>query len=305
MKTYIKNIKFCLLAIGIVVIQSCTSDESIVNKFRDETTQGAILRTIKVNQGTFNFSDTSEEWSISIEEQDNANGENMAEVKLYAQQTTEGVTKAEKFVKAYPASYFTKGANGYPVGDITASLDETLTALGITTGEYTPSDKISMRLELVLKDGSVFTSTNAASTITGGVFFSSPFKYSVQFFCPLANAADFNGNYKVTADAWADYGVGDIVPVEYVAEDGLYVFRIKQTNNPYINNGATAYLIVTIDPLNASVTVASNEPYDYGVPGTDVTGTGTVGSCTGDINLVLEFSGGYNASSQTFNLVKE
>jgi hypothetical protein len=305
MKTYIKNIKFCLLAIGLVILQSCTGDESIVNKFQAETTQGAILRTIKVNQGTFNFYDTSAKWSISIEEQDNANGKNMAEVKVYAKQTTGGVTKTEKFLKTYPASYFTTGPNGYPVGDITASLDETLTALGITTGEYTPSDKISMRLELVLTDGRTFSSTNAASTITGGVFFSSPFKYSVQFFCPLANAADFNGNYKVTADAWADYSVGDIVPVEYVAEDGLYVFRIKQTNNPYIYNSATAYLIVTINPLNASVTVASNEPYDYGVSGTDVTGTGTVGSCTGDINLVLKFSGGYNASSQTFNLVKQ
>lgn len=288
MKTYIKNIKFCLLAIGLVILQSCTGDESIVNKFQAETTQGAILRTIKVNQNTFNFYDTSAEWSVSVEEQDNANGKNMAEVKVYAQQTTGGVTKTEKLVKTYPASYFTTGPNGYPVGDITASLAETLTALGITTGEYTPADKINMRLELVLTDGRTFTSTNAATTITGGVFFNSPFEYSVQFFCPLANAADFNGNYKIVTDGWADYAVGDIIPVVYDPADGLYSFRILNSNNPYLYN-PNSYFIVTINPLDATVTVSTNEIMDYGYE-VNPTGTGSVGSCTGDINLEITYN---------------
>lgn len=303
MKTYIKQITYCLFAIGMILLQSCTSDESTAKDVLNNTTQGAILRTIKVNQGTFNFFDTTSKWSVTIEEQDNAQGALFSEIQLFATQTTNGVTGKEKLVKVIPASSFTRGENGLPTGEVSATLAETLSKLGLTTGQYTTSDKISMRLVLKLTDGRTFSSTNSAGAVVGGVYFSSPFLYSVQFFCPLANASTFNGNYKVTADAWADYAVGDIVPVEYVPADGLYKFRIKNTNNPYLVNSASSYIIVTIDPTNAAATVTSNVVWDYGGGFlTTVTGSGSVGSCTGDINLKLNFSG--SSQNQNFTLVK-
>lgn len=303
MKTYIKQITYCLFAIGMIILQSCTSDVSTPNDVLDNTTQGAILRTIKVNQATFNFFDTTSKWSVTVEEQDNAQGALFSEIQLYATHTTNGVTGTEKLVKVIPASAFAAGVNGLPTGEVSATLAETLAKLGLTAGQYTTSDKISMRLVLKLTDGRTFSSTNSAGTVVGGVYFSSPFKYSVQFFCPLANAATFNGNYKVTADAWADYSVGDIVPVEYVPADGLYKFRIRNTNNPYISNPTTSYMIVTIDPATAAATVTANETFNYiGWVNVTVTGSGTVGSCTGDINLKLNFSG--SSQNQTFTLVK-
>ena len=60
-------------------------------------------------------------------------------------------------------------------------------------------------------------------------------------------------------------------------------------------------MLVTIDPADGTVSVASNQSFDYGVP-IDVAGTGTVGTCTGDINLTLEFVG--YATDQTFILTK-
>lgn len=60
---------------------------------------------------------------------------------------------------------------------------------------------------------------------------------------------------------------------------------------------------VTISPADAAVTVASNECLNY--PGwacLDVTGTGSVGTCTGDINIMLDF-GGY--TDNDFSLVKQ
>lgn len=303
MKTYIKQITYCFFAISIILLQSCTNDESTPNDVFNNTTQGAILRTIKVNQGTFNFFDTSSKWSVTVEEQDNTQGELFSEIQLFATHTKNGVTATEKLVKIIPASTFTKGENGLPRGEVSATLAETLAKLGLTTGQYTTSDKISMRLVLKLTDGRTFSSTNSAGAVIGGVYFSSPFLYSVQFFCPLANVSTFNGNYKVTADAWQDYSVGDIVPVQYVPADGLYKFRINNTNNPYLVNSSTSYIIVTVNPTNAAVTVTSNEVWNYGGGFlTTVTGSGTVGSCTGDINLKLNFSG--SSQNQTFSLVK-
>lgn len=303
MKKYIKNITYCVLAMGMTLLHSCSSDESTANNVLANTTRGAILRTIKVNQATFNFFDTTSKWSVNIEEQDAGNGALLSEVRVYVKHTKNGVTSAEKLVKSYPASAFPKGPNNLPAGEVSATLAETLAKLGLTTGGYTASDKFTMRLELVLTDGRTFTNTNSSSTVVGGVYFSSAFVYSVQFFCPLANAAAFNGNYKITADAWEDYAVGAIVPVQYNPADGLYTFRINNTRNPYLVNAATSYIIVTINPATAAATVTSNEVWNYGGGFlTTVTGSGTVGSCTGDINLKLNFSG--SAQNQLFTLVK-
>ena len=116
-------------------------------------------------------------------------------------------------------------------------------------------------------------------------------------------ASSFSGDYKVTADLWADYSVGDIVPVEYNAADGTSTFRINNVNHPYLVNAATSYLLVTINS-DATVTVVANEDYNYG--GGDVTsvnGTGTVGFCGSSINLILKFPD-FTSKSYALTLVK-
>jgi hypothetical protein len=303
MKTYIKGIKYCLIFIGIMILQACSEDNSIRNDIVSRTTRGAVLRTLKVNQSTFNYYDLSSKWSVTVEEQDEQNGSLLSEVKIYATHTANGITGKEKYVKSISGTAFVLGVSNLPQAEISASLSETLKALGLASGQYTPSDKIAMRLVLVLKSGITF-STESATTITGGVFYSSPFLYSVQFFCPFTNVSSFNGDYKVTVDAWQDYSVDDIIPVVYNAADGAYAFRVLCSNNAYISNASTAYMLVTVNPVDASVKVTSNVPWNYGggfVP--TITGTGTVGSCTGDINLKLNFSG--SLQGQTLSLVKK
>lgn len=60
---------------------------------------------------------------------------------------------------------------------------------------------------------------------------------------------------------------------------------------------------VTINPADGSATVISNECFNYpGFDCVDVTGTGSVGTCTGDINVVLDF-GPYTDNG--FSLVKQ
>lgn len=117
-----------------------------------------------------------------------------------------------------------------------------------------------MRLEYVMTGDRTFTNTDADGTVTTNSYFKSPYLYPVQFFCSLEDASLFEGNYTVAADVWADYAVGDIVPVEYNPEDGAYTFRILATNNPYISNPDSAYMLVTINPEDGTATVTSNEP---------------------------------------------
>ncbi|NHM06523.1 hypothetical protein G4D82_04760 [Flavobacterium sp. CYK-4] len=304
MKTYIKKFSHCLLIAGLVLMGACESDDdsSLANQVNADTTSGVILRTITINSGTFDFTNPAAEWSATLEVQGAGNGSGLSEIKLYASFSDSNGTSEEALVKSYSPSILDSGPNGYPRGDFNVSLTEVLTALGMSAGEYTASDKFNLRFEAVTRDGRSFSATNASATVTGGSYLSSPFQYSAQFFCPLADASIFDGSYTVVADAWADYAAGDTVPVQYVASDGPYTFRILSANNPYIANAATSYMLVTINPEDGTATVTSNEDFDYpGFAVLPVTGAGTVGTCTGDINLVLNF-GPYE--DNTFTLTK-
>ncbi len=167
-------------------------------------------------------------------------------------------------------------------------------------------DKLIITAELTLVNGNeikIFKddgTPNYGQDIANSNLYKVSQTYDVS--CPFEDASLFDGNYVVVTDDWEDYVAGDVVPVVYNPADGLYKFRILATNNPFISNAATAYMLVTIDPIDSSVTVISNEDFNYG-PLIPVTGTGSVGSCTGDINLSLNFVG--YAVSQSFILVKQ
>jgi len=108
-------------------------------------------------------------------------------------------------------------------------------------------------------------------------------------FCAVADPP-YSGAFTVLADAWADYEIGDLVPVvlDPVLPD---TFRILATSNPFIGNSATAYMIVTVDPLTGAATVTGNECFDYG-PGfcLDVSGTGSA-DCSGNVDLTINYGG--------------
>jgi hypothetical protein len=167
------------------------------------------------------------------------------------------------------------------------------------------TDQLLITADLKLNNGTViklFTDAGVpryGADISNAPFLSLSQTYAVA--CPLNDASLFNGNYRVTADQWEDYAVGAIVPVVYNAANGLLKFRILNTNNPAVTN-KSSYYEVTINPANSTVSVVSNVPFNYGGTLISATGTGTIGSCTGDINLKLNFPG--YASNQNFTLVK-
>jgi hypothetical protein len=117
----------------------------------------------------------------------------------------------------------------------------------------------------------------------------------------LFSVTPFSGTYKVVNDTWEDYSPGDLIPVQAVAGT-TNQFKILASNNPYISNAATAYMLVTVAD-NGAITVASNQPFNYGGANVfAVSGTGTVNFCTGAIDITsLAF--GSNAGNK-FSLVK-
>ncbi len=299
MKNYIKRILFLVFA--FTLMQACETEDKVIDDVFNNVERGAILRTVETINPTFDFNDTSSEWVVTIEAQDAANGKLLSQVNIYSAFVNDGTAGEELFIKSVPASQFTEGPYGLPRADIAIMLQEVLSAAGLQPGDFDSGDSFNIRLESELTDGRTFSYSNTAGTVTGGSFFLSPFLYSVQFFCALEDASMFDGNYIVTVDAWADYSPGDIVPVQFVSG---YTFRILSTNNAWINNTTTSYMEVTINPLDGSAVVSSNECFDtnWGGGCLDVTGAGSVGTCTGDINVVIDV-GSY--TNNAFSLVKQ
>jgi hypothetical protein len=181
-----------------------------------------------------------------------------------------------------------------------------------TKADFSLTDKLTISTDVILKDGKRLNMFNDdgtkgfAADINNSTQFSVSQEYTV--FCPFDDVSKFSGNYKVVKDDWADYKAGDIVPVVYNAADGLLKFRILNSNNTALVN-TSSYYLVTVKKSDGTVTVEGSETFDYGFSGTPpvqfttkATGTGTIGSCTGDIDLKLNFSG--SSQNQTFSLVK-
>lgn len=169
------------------------------------------------------------------------------------------------------------------------------------------TDKLIITTDLTLKDGRIIKMYSDTGVKNYGADISNQSHYAAAqtyiISCPLEDASLFNGNFEVVVDDWADYGAGEIIPVVYDSNFGSLKFKILNTNNPYISN-TDSYFIVTVDPTDSSVSVVSNEALDYtGFDIIDVTGTGAVGSCTGDIVLTLTFGpyGSYNLELKKVN----
>ncbi|MFD2101652.1 hypothetical protein [Flagellimonas iocasae] len=292
-----KNLKKHITLLFFVCIALSCSEEKLIDDIYDQTTRGLVLRTVAQPTATFDFFDPTASWVTTLEVQDEENGALLSDIDIYITFVDDGDAGTETLLKTVDASTFSPGPFGLPRGDISITLNEALAALGLVDGDYDSADSFNVRLVANLTDGRSFTS-NANGTVTGGSFFSSPFAYSVQFFCPLDDASAFDGNYVIVVDAWEDYAAGNVIPVEFVSE---YTFRILSTNNPYIANTDTAYIEITIDPSDGTATGGSNEPFDYGVP-IDVEVDGSVGTCTGDVNVTLTFVG---YGDYAFSIVKQ
>lgn len=117
----------------------------------------------------------------------------------------------------------------------------------------------------------------------------------------LFSITPFSGTYRVVTDSWADYEVGELITVQQ--GPAANQFKILANTNPYITNGSTAYMLVTV-ANDGKIAVTSNQPFNYG--GTTgalaVSGTGTVNFCNGSIDInPINFGGN---TGYRFTLVK-
>lgn len=291
-----KNIYIKSLACGLLLaLSACDSEEKVIDQVFDEVEQGAFLRIIDVEGDVIDVNDTSSTFSITLAYQDGEDYDLLDHVDFTVSLTDNTVSgtdiSSSALIETLPASSFTKNEFGEPQTTYSFTYGEALTALGLDSSEVEGTDSFEVSWQLFTTDGRSYTKGDASGDVAAiGGYYSSPFFYSIAFKCGLTDTSTlFNGDFEVVLDQWADYGEGDLLPVIPDPDDPLS-FRILSTKNPYIFNPDTSYIKVTVIDDDGNVTLASNECFDYdGWICADVTGDGTINTCTGDITLNLYF----------------
>ncbi|NQY07386.1 MAG: hypothetical protein HRT68_14630, partial [Flavobacteriaceae bacterium] len=179
--------KLLLLVFSILLIQSCSKDDKIIDQIFDDVTNGAVLRTLNTPITDIVMGATTNQvLSIDLEEQDAQNGGLFERVDVYWTFTDNSILPGaadlsfpEELFTSVPASAFTGTTdNGLPSGNVSIAATDVYNRLGFAN--VATGDTFVVRLALVLTDGRVFTTTNTNSTVLAvGGFFNSPFQYGL------------------------------------------------------------------------------------------------------------------------------
>jgi len=194
--------KIVLLLLSVIVISSCESDDKAIDQVFDGVSYGAVLRKLEITSGSYNLSDLNSAFSIIVEEQDEEYGALLSEVDVYV---SGGQSSTEALQQTVPASAFTIGDKGLPVTEISVTLGEALTALGLGSN-YGVGDVFTIRLSLKLTDGREFSASSASGSLQGS-YFASPFLYNSAILCtpkPGDYVVDMQDSY---GDGWQGDGI--------------------------------------------------------------------------------------------------
>ena len=259
----------------LLVVTSCADPDNLINDVLDNYTNGAVIRTIS-SSGEYNFyaPDTSV-FTATIEEHDTENGALMQDIEI----SVSFNSGTEKLIQTLLPSDFTTGPTGLPRTDISVSLGDAMTALGLSSSQYTGGDAVNINLKLNLTDGRSFGADQATGSMTGS-YFKSPYRYAKIIKCiPLVavpgiytfNMADSYG------DGWQ--GGGILVTVDgYATKHGIPDDGDTTGLETFTGNNSSGYSTLTI-PIGASTMEFSwvNDTYNsecsFNVVYTELDGT--------------------------------
>ena len=132
---------------------SCTSEEKPIENVFGQTERGAVLRTIGIENLTFDTSSPERPIQLSLEYQDDENGALLKEVGIsitFIDNTPSDGDNSQDliFLKTIFLEEFSDGTNGFPIADITITTQELLDAFSLETEQVSCTDKFVIDLSL-------------------------------------------------------------------------------------------------------------------------------------------------------------
>lgn len=277
-----KKLNYVLsLGFSVFMIFSCTDGDKAIEEVLQEVDRGAVLRTLRIENGEFDINNLDAEFSIQLEEQDIEEGDLLESVTIdirFVDNTPDNGDVSSVFVAAnslLPAD-FTTGPSGLPVTDLKFTFSELLNLTGVPFSEVQCKDQFRVDMKINLTDGRVFTTSNSGGTVVNNTgFFKSPFSYLINIVEPIVESA-FTGTYELSSLKDGIFGPTfidpQIVTVTKGHSNNVRIFEAQTVNGPV----AIEYSVVcdtavitryqksgrgcTLDPSDQILLGPDNEP---------------------------------------------
>ena len=294
---FMKNFKvYILSALAGAWMVSCSEDDKLTVDIQENVERGAVLRTISTDGTAWNSLDTSETFTVVLEEQDLEDGALLDEVRVFVNLVDNTpaatTTTSETQIATIPASDFTFDVNNLPRTTYAVSLADVETALGIVLGDYNCGDVFAFRLELELTDGRVFTDTDLTGTVQGGSFFASPFAYNISLISLLPSDDLYTGSYALTQTSPGIFGVSDY-------QDGTYTVESIANTIKVIRNVPTFPAFGPFGPVDVQFEFICGEIVLTAGQGVGAGCNGTINSGPADVNATYDEA---NPDDSAFNI---
>jgi len=192
-----KNI-FKILILGITLsFTACSESDALINQVLDtvDTESGVVLRTIgdlpdlvTVTNEANNFINTS----IEVQQGDGSFMPDFKEVNMYIELFNDqdlldplldnsGNMIGELFLQKFEPDVFSISANGLPRTDVNIIMQDVADLYTSVDASPGVPSFIALRFEIVMNDGRIISANDVGATISGGIYFNSPFLFKVIF----------------------------------------------------------------------------------------------------------------------------
>ncbi|HMO38557.1 MAG TPA: hypothetical protein PKC76_02340 [Saprospiraceae bacterium] len=188
-------IKYLFGLVLALTLNACTDWVDPAIPYNEFDT-GLYLRTLDRPSSSFDFFNLDAGvFQVTIEAVDIEDGRTLREVEVFVSRRRGPNVTSEARLGTIPASAFqphsfkldqVHPASGsrFPAATIRYTLEESLTAMGMTKADIDGGDFIEYRLSATDTQGRVFTNTNLSPDIVGGLYYRSPFFYRYPVVCP-------------------------------------------------------------------------------------------------------------------------
>lgn len=226
--------KLLLLFFSSILLLSCEDGGNAIEFVTENIESGAVLRTINLENTTFNVNTLDNIFSVTLEEQDLEDGLLMETVDVFVRFQDNTLENGDSgtvttLLETIPASDW-DFSGILPRNTLNYSFEELLLATGLNFNEVGSKDQFILDLSLNLNTGFTFNESNASSIIIAfDTFFSSIFSYTITLVEPVPDNL-FTGMYTIESILDGPLGPTFVGEFRMPLEDGE-VFEIVAGNS--------------------------------------------------------------------------
>jgi hypothetical protein len=192
-----KTLAKIFILVAAISFTACSDSEATINQVLDtvDTESGAVLRTLVDFPDLVTITNEANNVINSTIEVQQGNGSfvpDFKEVNLYVQiyndqdlidplLTDDGNEIGELFLQTFDASQFSISSNGLPRTDISIVVQDVADLYAAQSATPGVPSFMALRFEIVMNNGTVISNNNVGVTISGGIYFNSPFLFKVIF----------------------------------------------------------------------------------------------------------------------------